>query len=181
MFSNSPKPAYVKAKDGKMHVKLNNQTQEFDNVEGRLASISYHESEYQGETIKQWRLYLENGNDRAILSIGFSGSFTKGLINSLLSADLSQPIMFSCYMKNDYNQPSIKQAGQIVKWKYQLDEIPKPKKVTVGTKEVTDDSEVAAWITQQVEFINSLLKKSIPATKPVETTDEPSELDDLPF
>lgn len=180
MFSNNPKPAYVKAKNGKMIVKMADKTtQEFDQVEGRITSIAFHESEYQGETIKSWRIYLESGEQRAILTVGYSSSFTKSLINSLLAANLSEPISFSCYVKNDYNQPSVRQNNQIVKWKFPIEEVPKAEKVTVGTKEVTDDSKVAAWIAEKVEEINSKLKPSTPSK--TEEVAEEVDLEDLPF
>jgi hypothetical protein len=178
MFSNNQRPAYVKAKEGKMIARLpNGSTESYDNVEGRISDISLRESQYNGENIKQWNISLGGNLDRAIFTVGYSSSFTKSLINSLLSADLSKPVVLSCYMKNDYNQPSVKQDGQIIRWKYDISEVPRPEKIMVGSKEVSDDSKVAEWIEEKVKELNARIK----AKPVVEDTEELHDFGDLPF
>lgn len=156
---------FITPREGKMEVYLGKNpdgsriVEKYDYVTGTVRGIESSEYVYNNEAIKQWKLKLQDGENIAIITLGYSSGFTRGLINSLLAADLSKPLKFGCYMSGEFNCPSIIQNNDIVKWKFPSTEVPKTEKVKVGSKEVINDERVVAWIIEKVAEINALIPK----------------------
>lgn len=194
MFENRKPLLYIKVtKEGKMQVDMGKnadgtrKTETYDYVTAKVESVSYAESTYNNEIIKSWKIKLLDDTNSAILTIGHSSGFTRGLLNSLANANLDHPVKFGCYMKNKYLQPSLYQFDQPLKWKYE--EMPKSDKVKVGSKDVYDDTKVIEWLEKLVAEINSKIKpvkselvqeaENVFASTPEELKE--AELNDLPF
>jgi hypothetical protein len=179
MFEDRQPIYYVKAKNGKMLASRgkgdSKETTEHDYVTGKVTGIKYGESTYNGEIIKSWRVSLQGESGAAILTLGYSSGFTRSFLNALLTADLRKPIKFGCYVKNEFNAPSLIQDNQILRWKYQ--EMPKTKKVMVGSKEVIDDSEAVKWTEGLVKEIENKLDGDLAAVATV----FPEVAEDLPW
>jgi len=184
---------YVKPRDGKMLVYRGKNSngeainESFDRVSGIVKEISIRESEWNGEQIKSWNIKIVDGEETYILTLGYSNGFTRGFFNSLISADLSKPIKFGCYVKNEYNCPSLIQNEGIVRWKYGVDQMPKTEKVKIGTKEVIDDTKAVEWMLKVVDEIQANIKNfeavEIFGGEEVKKTEEfkSEESDILPF
>ena len=191
MFSEKAPLYYVKAKDGKMEVYAGKdeagkaKTIKHDYVTGRLNKIEYSESQYNNETIKAWKLYLKGESGTAVLTLSYSSGFTRSVFNSLSKADLNLPIRFGCYVKNDYNTPSLSQNGEWLKWQFPIEEVPKTSKVKVGSKEVVDDAAAVAWTEEVVKALQAKLSQQPTQSEAAEEVfgEAPaeSELDALPF
>lgn len=189
MFENRKPLMYVKpTKEGKMQVDMGKnpngtrKTVTYDNVIGKVLSIVLAESTYNNEVIKSWKIRLQDSNNEAVLSVGHSSGFTRGLMNSLANADFSKPIKFGCYLKNEFLQPSLYQNDQPLRWKYE--EMPKSDKVKVGSKDVYDDTAVIAWLEKLVAEINEKINAAPKEATQIEAAQEvftPTDLEDLPF
>jgi predicted transcriptional regulator len=189
MFENRKPLMYVKpTKEGKMFVDMGKNEDgtrkivSYDYVTGKVLSINLAESTYNNEIIKSWKIKLQDSDNEAVLTVGHSSGFTRGLMNSLANADFTRPIKFGCYVKNEYLQPSLYQNGQLLKWKYE--EMPKSDKVKVGSKDVYDDTLVIAWLEKLVAEINEKINAAPKEATQVEAAQEvftPADLDSLPF
>lgn len=165
MFEDRGPVYYIKPKDGKMHVVTgkgeNKETTEHDYVVARVTDIQEGEFVYNNEKIKSWRITLQ-GDQRAILTLGYSSGFTRSMLNSLANADLNRPVKLGCYVnKANFNSPSVIQDGKIVKWKFQ--EMPKTEKVKVGSKEAINDEKAVEWTKEIVKEIQIQLNKPVEA------------------
>lgn len=185
MFENRTPISYCKLKNGNVEVSRgkdkdgNRIVQMYDRIVARVTGITEKTGEYNGEKIKSWNIHLEDANgELAILSIGHSSGFTRGLFNCLANADLSRPLSISCYVKStergDMNCPSLSQDNELIRWKYP--EMPKTEKVMVGSKEVINDEKALAWMMGVVdEIIASIPTKKPEVTGPSKPVGEMSE------
>lgn len=161
MLENRNSANYCGLKDGKVEVYRgrdeagNKKIEKFDRLIGTVVDISEREWEYKGEPMKSWNVKIVDGEEVYILSLSYSSGFTRGFFNSLVNADLKNPVLISCYVKNDYNNPSVSQGYDLVRWKYK--DMPKAETVKVGSKEVKDDSKAVEWMLKIVEEIRAQL------------------------
>jgi hypothetical protein len=181
MLENRTPVTYLKPKDGKMLAYRGKDEngvtkfEKFDRVGGLLTDISVKTGEYNGEETKNWQLRLQDGDEAYVVTFGYSSGFSRGMFNSLANADLNKPVKIGCYVKNEYNCPSVMQEGVgIVRWKYGVDMIPKTEKVQVGSKEVVNDEKAVDWMLKVVEDIKSRLPKA--STSESVSTDEALEI-----
>ena len=187
MLSNKRPVLFIKpTKTGHIEVYMgkdkqgNKQTATYDQVTGKVLSVQHVTSEWEGKPINKWQIRMQDANNDAVLTVGESGGFTKGLLNSLCSADLTQPVTIGCYLQNDFMCASVSQNNQLVKWKYQSP--PKSEKVVVGSKEVYDDSKVVAWLHDLAEEINKKIESQpLPDLPAGFEAQPPDETDILPF
>ncbi len=198
MFEDRQTKAYAKLKDGKVEVYKGKDdegkkiVQTHDRIVAKVVGVKEKDFEYQGEKMKAWDVSLVSGEDEAELSLGYSSNFTRGFFNSLLAADFTKPISISCYVKEyegkEYNTPSLWQDDEMLKWV--KEDMPKTKRVKVGSKEVIDDEEAVVWTVKLVEEINAKIQEGKPVKQEapegsasgsaLEGLDEPL-ADDLPF
>jgi hypothetical protein len=149
-FKNGKVEKYCgKDGDGKRIVEL------YDFVIGKVSDIDLHESTYNNEELKQWQVILKDNDATAILTLSYSSSFTRSFFNALAAADLTKPIKFGCYLQNDFNCPSLRQNGDIIRWKYQ--EMPKTERVKIGSKEVINDEKAVKWTQELINEIKGKL------------------------
>lgn len=175
MLENRTPITYLKPKDGKMLAYKGKDEngvtkfEKYDRVGGMLTDITVKFGEYNGEETKNWQLRLQDGEETYIVTFGYSSGFSRGMFNSLANADLNKPVKIGCYVKNEYNCPSVIQEGVgIVRWKYGVDAIPKTEKVQVGSKEVINDEKAVDWMLKVVEDIKARLPK-VSTTESVST------------
>lgn len=186
MFEDRQKRSYAKLKDGKVEVYIGKDkegkkiVETRDRIVARVTGIKEKEFEYQGEKMQAWVVELADADSQAELSLGYSSNFTRGFFNSLLAADFTKPISISCYVKEFegkvYNTPSLWQNDVMLKWV--KEEMPKTKKVKVGSKIVIDDADAVKWTVELVEEINKKIASqrgtevSAPSDKPKSEADE---------
>lgn len=151
MFSKEPGTDDVNAFFGKSE-KVDGKwqtTQRFDTIEGILTSAGVGEFTYQNDTKKTLKLvFTDESGERVQIESTFT-LLTYNVINALYGCNLEKPIKIKLYVKKgtDRNMAAayIENGGERASWAYEPSQLPKPHKVTVGKKEVIDDSEVVEF------------------------------------
>lgn len=164
MFSKEPGTDNVNAFFG-MSEKVEGKwqtTQRFDTVEGVLTGISVGEFTYQNDTKKTLKLvFTDNSGERVQVESTFT-FLTYNVINTLYGCkDLSKQIRIKLYVRRgDKDMPAayIECGGERASWAFEPSQLPKPHRVTVGKKEVIDDSEVVEFYERLVNEIASRIK-----------------------
>jgi len=161
MFSKEPGTDDVNAFFG-MSEKVDGKwqtTQRFDTVEGLLVSATVGEFVYQNDTKKTLKLvFTDESGERIQVESSFT-LLTYNVINTLYGCDFDKPIKIKLYVKkgNDKNMAAayIENGGERASWAYEPSQLPKPHKVTVGKKEVIDDSEVIEFYERLAQEISN--------------------------
>jgi hypothetical protein len=164
MFSKEPGTDNVNAFFG-MSEKVEGRwqtTQRFDTVEGVLTGISVGEFTYQNDTKKTLKLvFTDNSNERVQVESTFT-FLTYNVINTLYGCkDLSKQIRIKLYVRRgEKDMPAvyIECGGERASWAFEPSQLPKPHRVTVGKKEVVDDTEVVEFYERLVNEIASRIK-----------------------
>lgn len=99
---------------------------DYDYTKGFVSDIKKTKFEYQNEQIDQFEIYLNDKQGAGvILTLSYKTYFTRKLLNSLANADLSKQVELGAYMKDGYQVPFVRQDGEFVRWKYNIDQMPK--------------------------------------------------------
>jgi hypothetical protein len=160
MFSKEPNTDDVNAFFG-MSEKVDGKwqtTQRFDTVEGLLVSVTVGEFVYQNDTKKTLKLvFTDESGERIQVESSFT-LLTYNVINTLYGCNFEKPIKIKLYVKKgtDKNMAAayIENGGERASWAYEPSQLPKPHKVTVGKKEVIDDSEVIEFYERLAQDIS---------------------------
>lgn len=178
MFEDRKPIMYVRAKEGKMHVKTGKDAENkpiivtHDYVVGQVVAINVKEDEYKGQPTKQWQVTIRDGVDTCILTMNYATGFARGFFNSLANADLSQKVKIGCYTKGEFNCPSLIQNDQFLRWKD--DNPPNPK--------TNSEEECLRWLENLVADLKKKLSPQTVEPTTEETSDDGEvEIDDLPF
>lgn len=185
-------------------------TEKFNAIDGHLTDIrhsTYINQESKEEKTKCELTLMDEDGTTNILGMNFN-NMTYALLNLLASQEEIGKVDINIWLgKPDKNTgkawPSIavknapegKQDWEQCKWKFPFDQQPKPDKVTVGKKTVTDDSKVVEfWVKVIDEHIKPKLKPFTPIAATASATqakaveaaavEAPAETavpDDLPF
>jgi hypothetical protein len=113
-------------------------------ISGDLSKIDFKEREYNEKTTKHVVLFIRDGADTYHLDLTYRLS-TRSLFNSLLSLANPKGIEIGIYRnKKGFETFSVRQGGEMVKWKHELDAQPKGYKMLNKKGELvkTDYSEV---------------------------------------
>lgn len=172
MFSKEPGTDNVNAFFG-MSEKVEGKwqtTQRFDTVEGVLTSIATGEFTYNNDTKKTLKMvFTDNSGERVQVESTFT-FLAYNVINTLYGCqDLSKQIRIKLYVRRgDKDSPAayIECGGERASWAFEPSQLPKAARVTVGKKEVIDDSEVVDFYEKLVNEISARLSKT---AKPVIT------------
>ncbi len=163
MFSKEPGTDNINAFFG-MSEKVEGKwqtTQRFDTVEGVLTGISVGEFTYQNDTKKTLKLVFSDNGERVQVESTFT-FLTYNVINTLYGCkDLSKQIRIKLYVRRgDKDMPAayIECGGERASWAFEPNQLPKPARVTVGKKEVIDDTEVVEFYERLVNEIASRIK-----------------------
>lgn len=129
-------------------------TETFNSFSGNLVKIEHSTYEHQGETKHKCKMTLKDGEETNTIESNFN-NLLYSLLNALASSESLGNILMTLFLgkakiidgKEGKRYPSIwvKNNGVDLKWKYNFEETPKPKKVKVGGKTVADDSEVVEF------------------------------------
>ena len=154
-------------------------TEKFNAMDGYLTKIEHSSYEYQGETKTKLKMTL-NDADGTINSLESNfNNLVYSLLNSLLGCENIGFVAMNVWLgkskigadgKESKRYPSIgvKNNGIEAKWFYEFNKTPKPDKVKVGAKMVTDDSKVIEFWKKKIEEINGKLS-AMPTTASPQT------------
>lgn len=117
-----------------------------NSVSGNLTKIDIKEREIKGQKSKHVILYIQDAEASETYYIDFSYRIsTRSLFNSLLSLKDNKNIELSIYRsKKGYESFSLRQNGELVSWKYGLEDLPQAEQIKdkKGAIVKTDFSEV---------------------------------------
>jgi hypothetical protein len=144
-------------KDGKIE-----KTQETaTSVSGDLTRIDFKEREYNGNKSRHVILYISDSTANETYFIDFTYRIsTRSLFNALLSLKKTNDIELSIYRsKKGYESFGLRQAGQLISWKFPLEQLPaadviKDKK---GNVIKTDFGDVDSFFEEELRTLASNL------------------------
>lgn len=152
-------------------------------VNGNLAKADVKEGEWEGTKTYDVNLYLKDAvaNETYLLSFRLN-MLTRAIINSILNLPSTDDVKISLYTdKKGYPAAAVRQHGEMVRWKYSLDEMPKPESVTFKGKKMNDYTETDSFFVGKVkEFGVKLTSKnsgSVSATNNKKVTNKVEDFD----
>lgn len=154
-------------------------------VSGDLTKIEVKENEYQGNKYKETVLYINDPQENEVYLVNLRFNLpSRSLFNSLLSLESPKNVSVSLYKdkKSGYGRYGLWQNNDtLVRWKYDLEDLPDVPTVTIGGKEQKDYFEVDEFYAKKLGELATRLLKQEPSDKPVAVGAEPEEDDDIPF
>jgi hypothetical protein len=174
MFSKEPGTDNVNAFFG-MSEKVEGKwqtTQRFDTLEGMLTGISVGEFTYNNDTKKTLKMVFTDASGERVQVESTFTFLAYNVINTLYGIqDFSKQIRFKLYVRRgDKDSPAvyIECGGERASWAFEPSQLPKAARVTVGKKEVIDDSEVVEFYERLVNEIASRLSSKPVVKTPVQ-------------
>lgn len=150
----------------------------FDYVTGYIKSLTVDEHKDYG---KQWRITMEKGDNKVIITLGYASNYAKPFLKMLPNIDLSKEVELqpSAQMVDGVKQTSlfIKQDGKNVQYAFKKDDgngMPDRKLIKVKGKDQWDYSD-------QLEFLHEQANKKLGQDSVDAVTEAPDEttLDDI--
>jgi hypothetical protein len=135
-------------------------------VSGILTDVQIKENTFDNVVVKSVAVSLKDGNETYILDLRFN-IVGRGILNSLVNIqDISKPVEISVYQnKKGYESGAVRSDGEIVSWKFSLDEQPKPEEIKdkKGNLVKRDYTEIDEFFEREVQsFVSTLGEDSTP-------------------
>lgn len=154
--------------------------QSISSVTGDLTKVEVAEEEYKGDSYFRVKFYLRDGDESYLIPFRFNIS-TRSLVNAILNLEEFTDVNISYFRsKSGYDTFAVKQNGNRVSWKYELDEIPSAKEVVFQKKKVKDYSDVDAFYVEKLQEFAEKLGKSTNAVSK-SNVEETEVTDEVPF
>lgn len=148
-----------------------------DTMSGRLIGIEHGSYEHEGNKIVTFSMDVEDPDSDKVMRVSGNMSFmTRSMLNNLASIEGPGDIMIRIYNKDGYDKMYIEYNGERLDWKWDPREdpdlIPKVERVSIGNKEVLDDSKVNDWFVQMIErHLKPMFKDVKPSEKSAPAAD----------
>jgi hypothetical protein len=120
-------------------------------VSGKIAKIQPRVTEYQGEKIPRIDVFLNDGEDGYLIELKYT-MLSRSILNALLTlTDSDKEVEIDLYEnKKGYASAAVRANGESLKWKFSLDELPKPEVVKFKGKEQRDFTAVDNFFEEAV-------------------------------
>lgn len=159
-------------------------------IEGFLTGITVISKEFNGKSIKQWALDIEDGSSVYQLQLPYSSGYAASMLKALLNPvmDFNLPVKFTPWAKvvNDKKKTSIyvRQKEEDIPWYFTKDEpngLPPMKQVEFKGEKKWDDYDMMQFLEAQVKakIVPQLYKSSKGSGKP-DSAINPSEQSNVP-
>ena len=158
----------VKARDE------NNKFKEVDKVfdiGGNLIKVEPTTTKWEGKDIESMNVTLTDGDDVYFVSFPY-GIATRAFFNALLSLKTFEGLEIGTYMTKpkteggkSYPAIALRQNGELIRWKYELKDLPKVKEITFKGQTMRDYSETDAFFNTQLVELNKTIKAPKVATQ----------------
>ena len=149
--NDNKRKTYLTISHGKVVLGSGESRQYFSYVDGAIQAIYTKRSTFGNEVVTRWFIDMEDGGELYSLCLPYSSGVFKSIILSLASAtDLtaSTPVRIEPYEgRNGYTKVVVYVEG--VKMDWVTMQLPPQELITIGEKQIKDD-------TKQMEFITSL-------------------------
>ena len=162
-----PKPEFVVSeRQGDKFIEL---PEREDTITGTLIGLEPKETVWQGKTIKSVSATLTDGDQIYFLTIPYS-NIGRGLMNSLLNLQAFTDVQIGLYQTKPkteggktYPAVSVRQADQIVRWKYENKDLPPPEEIKFKGEIMRDWSKMEAFMADKLKEFNKVIKNTAPA------------------
>lgn len=185
-----PKPEFVVSeRQGDKFVELPDREY---SVSGTLIGVEPKETKWENKTIKSVNVTLTDGDQIFFVTVPYS-NLGRGLMNSLLSLKAFNDVEIGLYQTKPkvdggktYPATSLRQAGEIVRWRYSLEELPKPEEIVFKGEKMRNFEEQEKFLATQLVELNKVIKATTPV-KPNEKVAETAPVseedkgEDVPF
>jgi hypothetical protein len=162
-------------------------------VSGNLIAIEPKEFKWENKLIKSVTATLVDNDQIYFLTIPYS-SLGRGLMNTLLSLKTFDNVEIGLYQTKaktpngkTYPASAVRQNGELIRWKFDLAQLPQPEEITFKGEKMRDFSKQEAFFAEQINELNKVIKanppvaqKNAPADVPV-VPDSAEEDDGVPF
>jgi len=160
----------------------NNVDEGVKSVQGDITEIKIETFEYEGDEKRSAIIRMDDGVDNFRLQVGF-GNAARGFFNSLLSLEDFKDVSVSMYLsKTGYAAFGVWQRDELVKWKYNLEDLPQPEETQFKGKTMRDYTEVDLFFEKHLQELTKKIKVSAPTRRAsAETESDDYEEDEIPF
>lgn len=148
-------------------------------VEGNLNRIEIKESEYEGQKLYNVSLYLKDSKANELYLVDLKlNMLTRGLLNSLVNLTAFDEVKLGLYTaKNGYPNIAVRQHGNLIKWKYSLDELPKIDTIIFKGKKMNDYTLVDEFFVSKIKEFSKLIPNSTSGQKEAKSKTDPTNID----
>lgn len=163
-------------------------------LSGSIIKIEQKVTEWEGKKIESVLVTLkdttETGSELYFVSFPF-GIATRSLFNAMLSLKSFDNISIGTYMtrpkkEGDKSYPAIalRQNGEIIRWKFELKDLPAVKEITFKGEKMRDYTDTDKFFVDQLTELNKQIhvKKEVVVATPTAPVVEVADSDkDIPF
>lgn len=156
------------------------ETESVSQVGGDLVKCEHKQTEWEGNKFDNINLTLrDNEKDETYLIELKLTMLTRSLLNSIFNLEEFDGLKISLYTSaKGYASSALRRHGDMVKWRFSLDEIPKPTTVLLRGQKVNDYFEIDQWFLEKVKELSERLHNkfvsksdSTPAPAPPKSED----------
>lgn len=158
---NGKRKIYLSINHGKVVKGSGAAREEYSYIDGTIEAIYTKRSTFGSEVVTRWFIEIRDGGELYSLCLPYSSGVFKSIILALASDEAlnsSTPVRIEPYEgKNGYTKVVVYSDG--VKLDWVVKQLPPQKSVTIGGKQVKDDSEQMNLIGSYVNNILSRIAK----------------------
>lgn len=154
---------YVRVSNGSLLVKNGAEINTFNSVSGAISGIELKEHSFDGKKFENWHLMMTDAAEGETydLSFGKQSSAFRDIVRCLASDEglmALDKITIDVYKasKGSYTNATVSSEGKRLSWI--PEQIPPVRYVSVGQRQIPDDSERIAWIEDLVARINQAVQ-----------------------
>lgn len=145
-------------------------------VSGDISKLEVKEEEFEGNPYTVVNLYLNDGEDSYLVDLRMT-YLTRSLFNSLLSLTGFDNVSIGLYQTRPRESDgkvfpafALRRNDEMVRWKYQKDELPEIKQLVLNKKKVTDTSEIDDFYVKQLGELAQKIGSPAPTEAPTPVT-----------
>lgn len=159
-------------------------------VTGNLIGVEPREYIYQEETIRSFTLSIQDNDEIYFVSIPFN-SLGRGLANSVLALPAFDNVQIGLYATKpkekggkSFPAASLRQNDEIIRWKFNLADIPAPTVVKFKGKDLKNYTDQEVFFSEKLREFNKVIKAKAPVAVSSNTEAAPAtpeDKEDVPF
>jgi hypothetical protein len=152
-----PKPEFVELPDRE------------NTVSGTLIGVEPKETKWENKLIKSVNVTLTDGDQIFFVTIPYS-NLGRSLMNAILNLKSFDDVEIGLYQtkpKTDggktYPAASLRQAGEIVRWRFENKDLPAPEEIIFKGEKMRDYTKMETFFAAQLKELNNVVKAKAPA------------------
>jgi hypothetical protein len=159
-------------------------------VSGNLIGVEAKEYVYKNNPIRSFTLTLQDKEDIYFVNVPFN-TIGRNLANALLALKDFSDVSIGLYSTKpkveggkSYPAASLRQDGEIVRWKFEQDKLEAPDVTTFKGQTMRDFTKQEQFFMAQLNELNKVIKSKAPASvtdNSEQVTDSAPEGEDVPF